>query len=166
MKVTGAQPFVRGLCPFWPTSAQEIGNNPENIWFVKICVQVFQAQRLRKYPRQPCGSFWHLELWGHNLTDFVQQFRFFSYFRPTSMKIQLDLCFFREKAATPCRIARFRGEDSGKNNSSARPDLTDLVKNKFSLFVVATQSTITRVSDNQGVQSHRGARAATRNNEA
>ena len=48
----GAQPFVRGFCPFWTKSAGQIGKNLEICLICLSFFQVFQAQNLKTYRKR------------------------------------------------------------------------------------------------------------------
>ena len=93
-------------------------------------LKVFQAQILRKYPRRPSASFWyHLQLRTPTFDRFRHLFQFvFISLTPKIWKSNFFPLFLKEQALKPCSGPRSRDLlHRKKNNSSVRPNLTDLV---------------------------------------
>ena len=73
------------------------GKSRRNFGFFFRFFKVFQAQKLRKYPRRSCGSFWSgLELRRPKFDRFRHFFSiFFHFVDPKNMKIQLFPFIFK-----------------------------------------------------------------------
>ena len=130
----GSQPFVRGFSGFWTKSIRNMVNHPGGSFNSFHFFKFGHAQILRKYSRRSCGSFWSgLE----PRKPTIDRCRYFCSFicwfllPPKVWKSDFSFIFesfFKAQALKPCSDCISRDLlKKKKNNSSVRPNLTDLV---------------------------------------